>query len=174
VLIPKPAERARKFFLPPMADWGLPWPFRRLMPIERKALQAIVETADLIVVDGAPPHLLIPAYPHLLEILAAFEAEIEDDENDLEDEENGDREDDTVNDAAHERRDDGQTWPYDDEEGDGTAPLGAAKSREAFIARRRGTRLDWYTMARETKRIRGAIEALKRLVPKPRHWNDVL
>jgi hypothetical protein len=87
VLIPKPAERARKFFLPPMADCGLPWPFRRLVPVERQALRQIVENADLIVVEGAMPHLLIPAYPHLLEILAAFEAEIEDDENDDPDQE---------------------------------------------------------------------------------------
>ena len=58
-----------------------------LTPVERQALEFIIENADLIDVGGSVGFLLIQAPPELLDILACVGAEAEDRENDLEDEE---------------------------------------------------------------------------------------
>ena len=71
--------------IPAIADCHLHWITRDLGPAERKALRMICETADLVIVDDQL-HLIVPALDGLMDTLAAFEAEAEDRENDLEDE----------------------------------------------------------------------------------------
>ena len=65
---------------------GLEFFLGSLAPDERKALDWIVENADLIQVQDGAPYLLVQASPWLLDTLAAVGAEAEDRENDLEDE----------------------------------------------------------------------------------------
>ena len=84
MLIPKGKHREKPF--PAVPEHCLPWLAGRLAPIERKALQLICETADLVVVDEGHGYLIVPVTGILIDILAAFEAEGEDRENDLEDE----------------------------------------------------------------------------------------
>ena len=175
MLRPKPEPQDRKFFLPPVGDWRFTSFLGRLMPAERMALQTIVEHADLIMPDGAPPHLLILATPDLLQTLAAFEADAEDREDDLCDEPNGDLEDDRANDDAHDRYQGvGGAWPYEDQEDDGRAPPGATKSREAFIVRRKGTLQRWLA-DRKLPEIKKAIEKLfpSRRLPAAQRYRDI-
>ena len=54
-------------------------------PPERLAMAAIAESADLFTVAGRS-WLLVPASPWLIDTLAAFGAEAEDGESDVEDE----------------------------------------------------------------------------------------
>ncbi len=49
-----------------------------LAPDERKALDYIVDNADLIQVDGAPPHLLVSVTGEIMEILSVFGSGAED------------------------------------------------------------------------------------------------
>ena len=71
----------------PLADVGV----GAAVMSERRALAQIVETADVLNVDGAV-FLLVPALPELIDTLAAFGAEDEDREP--EDEADDDMEDD--------------------------------------------------------------------------------
>ena len=89
MLTPKPSRRRR--FIPALPDFDLRYWVGKLAPPERKALAQICETADLLTVDDRP-WLLVPADPRLLDTLAAFGAEAEDRENDLEDEPQADDE----------------------------------------------------------------------------------
>ena len=83
MLLPK--GRYTETSIPAVSDVQLHWLTRKLGPAERRALRMIVETADLVIVDDRP-HLIVPALDDLIDTLAAFEAEGEDRENDLEDE----------------------------------------------------------------------------------------
>lgn len=115
-LCPKPTERAP--FIPAAPAHELHWLLAPLVPAERKALEAIVECADILTIDGEV-HLILPARPELLDALAAYAAEGEDRENDLEDEKDEGEEDDRENDNPADREAmtaSGQ--PYDDEEDD--------------------------------------------------------
>jgi hypothetical protein len=98
-LCPKP-EGVRRTTLPATAeDLGRERLLGDLAPDERKALDWIVENADLIQVrEAAAPYLLVEAFPWLLDTLAAFDAEAEDRENDLEDEPSEDVEHDPCDD----------------------------------------------------------------------------
>jgi hypothetical protein len=97
--VPNP-EGVRRTTLPGTTeDVGLERFLGDLAPNERKALDWIVENADLIRVrEAAAPYLLVEASPWLLDTLAAFGAESEDRENDLEDEPSEDVELDTADD----------------------------------------------------------------------------
>ena len=64
----------------------------QLAPDERRALDQIAETADLVEVEGCSPYLLIPTTPALLDILAALGAEAMDREPDVDYERGGDHE----------------------------------------------------------------------------------
>ena len=83
MLLPK--GRYTETSIPAIADHELPWLAGKLGPAERRALRMICETADLVIVEDQL-HLIVPALDDLVDILAAFEAEGEDRENDLEDE----------------------------------------------------------------------------------------
>ncbi len=80
MLCPKPRDRSQS--MPPLPEEALAWLIGRAIPSERKALAQIVETADLVMIDGEP-WLVIPALGQLLDRLAAFQAEAEDREPDV-------------------------------------------------------------------------------------------
>lgn len=110
-------SKLRRCFIPALPETHLAFVIGTLAPPERRALAQIVETADLLEVDGST-WLLVPADARLLDILATFGTEAEDRENDLCDEPGEDEEID------------------DEPETDGVPPPGAVKSREAFQAAR--------------------------------------
>ncbi len=84
MLLPKGKH---KTFVPVMEHFWLPSVLGKLAPPERRAMAEIVDNADVLTVDGAI-WLLIPVRrQETLDVLAAFGAEGEDRENDLEDEE---------------------------------------------------------------------------------------
>src|SRR5260221_6784676 len=84
MLLPKPRDRTR--FVPVIPeDAGLAHLLGDLAPAERKTLAEIVESADVLMVDGKP-WLLVKATAGLLDRLAAFQAGGEDLEPDLHDE----------------------------------------------------------------------------------------
>ena len=93
----RPKPKAQRGFIPPLPDHELAFLAGKLGPDERKALRQIVATADLIEAGDGGPWLLVPTTPTLIGALAAFEADAEDRENDLEDEPQ-DVDDDTNND----------------------------------------------------------------------------
>ena len=72
-------------FIPALANHELAFAVGALAPPEREAMAEIADTADLFTVTGRS-WLLVPASPWLIDTLAAFGAEAEDRENDLEDE----------------------------------------------------------------------------------------
>lgn len=74
-------------FIPAAPEHYLPFVLGRLAPTDRRALCAIVESVQMVPVEGGPDLLVMPATPELIDALAAFMAEAEDRENDLEDEE---------------------------------------------------------------------------------------
>ena len=86
MLRPKPTPDGRRGFVPAVDTVALNWALAEVTPIERQALEYIVENADLIAVEGGAGFLLIEAPPKLLDILATVGAEAQDRENDLEDE----------------------------------------------------------------------------------------
>jgi hypothetical protein len=132
-LCPKP-EGVRRTTLPCTPhDLDLERLLGDLAPDERKALDWIVENADLIQVEeDAPPFLLVQVSPDLLDTLAAFGAEAEGRENDLEDEPTEDVEQDMSDDEPSL----GQEGAVVDGEPEWSlAPTGALKSAEAFRAR---------------------------------------
>ena len=71
-----------------------------LVPAERRALSAIIEHADLIEVDGCPPHLLVTVTPELIDVLALVGSEAADLEPD--DPAEDDDQDDEYDDREHE------------------------------------------------------------------------
>ncbi len=86
MLLPK-GKHKDKTFVPVMEHFWLPSVLGKLAPPERRAMAEIVDNADVLTVDGAI-WLLIPVRrQETLDVLAAFGAEGEDRENDLEDEE---------------------------------------------------------------------------------------
>ncbi len=96
---PKPRPGLRTKYLPAVADWQLLGMSLRLTPPEQRAMAQICQTADLLQTEvGA--FLLVPADPELIGILAAFDAQGEDRENDLEDEPDEGEEDDRDSDHA--------------------------------------------------------------------------
>ena len=144
------AHRARLPLLPADVSAQL----TRVGSAERKALEQIAETADLLDVPGAEqPYLLIPASPALLDVLAAFDAEQSDLEPETDagpdDEDDGD--DDKANDSGNiDIVSDGwASFPLDGDyvPEEGTPPPGAKKSRERHRARlrrfRRGGHRRW-------------------------------
>jgi hypothetical protein len=156
--VPNP-EGVRRTTLPGTTeDVGLERFLGDLAPNERKALDWIVENADLIRVrEAAAPYLLVEASPWLLDTLAAFGAESEDRENDLKDEPSEDVELDTADDEPSLTHCGGvqpQCGIVVDGEPDGTlAPEGSHKSAEAF--RRRGIPKDALRRERvEVKKLR--------------------
>ena len=94
-LIRKP--RRRTPIIPPLPEDELAWLAGELGPGERQAMRHIAANADILTVDDQL-WLLVPVgqHPELLDVLAAFEADGEDRENDLEDEPDEGREDDTA------------------------------------------------------------------------------
>jgi hypothetical protein len=74
-------------FIPDESQTHLPFVLGGLAPTDRRALCAIVETVELLSVEGGPDLLVMPATAELIDTLAAFTSEAEDRENDLEDEE---------------------------------------------------------------------------------------
>lgn len=134
-LVPKPSGVERRK-LPAIEETELAFLLGSLAPDERKALAAIVETADLIQVGGSS-FLLAPVTPAMLDTLAAF-GECEERENDLEDEPSEDPEPDTGDHEPSLQSCGGSNSGQDrqDLEFEPTvAPEGAAKSYEAFRAR---------------------------------------
>lgn len=89
MLIPKPSRRRR--YIPALPDFDLSHVIGKLAPSERKAMARICDTADLLMVEDKL-WLLVPADTRLIDTLAAFGAEAEDRENDLEDEPQADDE----------------------------------------------------------------------------------
>lgn len=90
-LCPKPRPGLRTKFLPAVADWQLLGMSLRLTPPEQRAMAQICQTADLLQTE-AGAFLLVPCDAKLLDTLAAFDAQGEDRENDLEDEPDHDNE----------------------------------------------------------------------------------
>ena len=103
-----------------------------LCPNERRALREICESADVLMVDDRP-YLLAPVSKRTLDALAAFEADIEDAENDLCDE--GDEGEELDFHVERELEDEGE--PDMDIEEDSLALHGAQKSHEATRQRRK-------------------------------------
>lgn len=89
MLIPK--GNPEPYFIPALPRDDLAFTIGELAHRERQALSEIVETADLITVDDQT-FLLARVGRGTLDVLAAFGAEAEDRENDLEDEDMPDRE----------------------------------------------------------------------------------
>ena len=83
MLLPKPRERSE--FIPAMEGHWLSWLAGKLGPPERRALREIVETGDLVKENGHT-YIVARLSSATIDALAAFEAEGEDRENDLEDE----------------------------------------------------------------------------------------
>ena len=94
-LIPKPRCTDT---IPALPDGKLAWLAGQLGPEERRAMRYICLTADVLEVDDAA-YLLVPVDRdhRLVDALAAFKAEGEDRENDLDDEPDEGMEDDSVN-----------------------------------------------------------------------------
>ena len=94
-LIPKPRCTDT---IPALPDGELAWLAGRL-PDERRAMRYICQVADIFDVAGSA-FLMVPVDrdAKLIDILATFEAEAEDRENDLDDEPDEGEEDDRVND----------------------------------------------------------------------------
>ena len=131
MLVPKP--RLRRSIIPSIDERALSLLASELGPDERKALRHIVETADVLDLGEHGTWLLAPATAALLDTLAAFEADGEDREYDLEDERDESYEDDSDSDNALEPS--GRfNAPYDDEEPDGRPVEGETKTREYFAA----------------------------------------
>ena len=74
MLRPKPTPDGRRGFVPAVDTVALNWALADVTPIERQALEYIVENADLIAVEGGAGFLLIEAPPKLLDILATVGA----------------------------------------------------------------------------------------------------
>ena len=71
--VPKPEDRTP--YMPLRLNGIMDFAIGQLAPDERRALDQIAETADLVEVEGCSPYLLIPTTPALLDILAALGAE---------------------------------------------------------------------------------------------------
>ena len=85
MLLPKGKHKDKRF-VPVVGHYTLPWLLGELVPNERKAMAEIAESADMLEVNGEI-WLLAPIHEQeTLDVLAAFGAEGEDRENDLEDE----------------------------------------------------------------------------------------
>ena len=82
---PKPRPGLRTRFIPAFADWQLLGMSLRLTPPEQRAMAQVCQTADLLQTE-AGAFLLVPCDAKLIDTLAAFDAQGEDRENDLEDE----------------------------------------------------------------------------------------
>lgn len=85
---PKPKP---KDFIPVMGEVGRNWWAQALTPIERKAVQALINEADILVVEGNS-YLLAPINQEIIDVLSAFEADAEDFEFDQDDEPGTDQE----------------------------------------------------------------------------------
>lgn len=72
-------------FIPALPTEALCWLAGDLGPAERRALRVIVDEADIVEIDGRA-FLVAPVTAEVVDTLAAFEAEGEDREPDLEDE----------------------------------------------------------------------------------------
>ncbi len=130
-LCPKPRGRARTRFIPSLPEAMQQRLIGDLAPAERKALAQIVETADLIEVEGASPFLLVPTTPKMIEALAAFGAELEDLEIDLHDSDGSPDKEDVE--CTEDDRDYGDAF-------EGVPPPGSRKSYEEFTAVKRTAR----------------------------------
>ena len=73
-------------FIPSVGATELAWLFDPLIPAERRAMAELVETAEVLIVDGEMWLLAPVISQHMLDTLAAFASEGEDSEYDLEDE----------------------------------------------------------------------------------------
>ncbi len=98
------------------AHW-LPWLLAPLVPAERKAMAEIAESAEILDVDGETWLLVPVTSQETLDTLAAFAAEGEDCQNDLEDEEEQDDDRDSDN-AVNSNWDDDRESDVDDEPDD--------------------------------------------------------
>jgi hypothetical protein len=86
----KPGRR-RTAFIPALPQAELGWIFAPLVPAERRALDEIVQRGDLVDVEGCV-YIIAPVSAKTIDALAAFGAEGEDREPDLEDEPGTDEE----------------------------------------------------------------------------------
>ena len=89
MLVSKPSLARRTRYIPALPVHHLAGLIGGLAPNERKALDMIVETADVLAVGGRR-WLLVPAPAGLIDLLATFGAEFADREWALEDEEETD------------------------------------------------------------------------------------
>ena len=89
LLVHKLAQTRRTRFIPALPEHQLAGLIGGLAPDERKALDMIVETTDLLIV-GDRKWFLVPAPPLLIDLLATFGAEFAECEWALEDEEETD------------------------------------------------------------------------------------
>ncbi len=110
-----PKPRSCRWYIPPLPEHALSWLAGKLGPDERLCLRHIVETADLIEVDGTT-YVLAEAPPVLVDTLAQFETAGADREPYLEDEADEGKEDDRDSDNAMETSWSGRPW--EDEEDD--------------------------------------------------------
>ena len=80
--------------IPAVPTDRLPWVLAPLIPEERQAMAHICENASILDAgDTEHTYLIVPVTPTVLDTLAAFGADGEDCENDLEDEAQPDDED---------------------------------------------------------------------------------
>ena len=73
-------------YIPSVGATELAWLLDPLIPAERKAMAELVETAEVLIVDGEMWLLAPVISQHMLDTLAAFASEGEDRENGLDDE----------------------------------------------------------------------------------------
>lgn len=136
-LLPKRPTRGRARMIRHAVDNPFGSMIEDLTPDERRALRAIVAGADLIEAAGRR-YLLAPVDDRTLDVLSAFEADMEDREPE--------EDDDSDDDNAFER-DGGTLEAFDERECEddprrSRPPAGSGKSREAFIAARRDVMAD--------------------------------
>ena len=85
MLRPKPTEADRTEYFPVLSAWTAPLILGSFGTSEQRVLTQIVETADLVDVNQEP-FLLVPVDDRMIDILAAYLTDIEDNEPDHEDE----------------------------------------------------------------------------------------
>ena len=125
-----PKGRFKELTIPAVPN-HIKWSWsHRLIPAERRAMQEIVHRADLIAF-GDQSVLVVAVSPRTLDILASFEADLEDREDDLDDEPDEGMENDSDSDNAFDLSQSGFV-AYNDEEENSVAPKSAKKSREAM------------------------------------------
>lgn len=162
MLRPKPVEHYRRIDLPAIGDLWLASALGRLAPDERKALDWIVNHADVVAVDGEPVALVVEVDQRILDVLATFGAEVEDRECVTDDEPDEGKEDDSASDAAFDPQASLMGIPRCDDEHDHRSGADRAAARERYKSR--GRRVYWEeagiegrALARQAKALAGRV-----------------